>query len=153
MQDAGKRLSASPSQRENKQRRNNASDLIFRFAPFASRQPALQQQAEQDALVYLHRRGFDLGSTFQRAMNISERFVGSRAPRKQSGSKHLTLRPARVRLGQRVLLFSASSAKSRTGNAIKTDSQKSPRTVCSSTYVRLGSTLTISGERDAPRWL
>jgi hypothetical protein len=25
--------------------------------------------------------------------------------------------------------------------------------VCSSTYTRLGSTLTISGERDAPRWL
>ena len=56
-------------------------------------------------------------------------------------------------LVQEVLLFSASSAKSRTGNAIKTDSQKNPRTVCSSTCTRLGSTLTISGERDAPRWL
>ena len=68
--------------------------------------------------------------------------------------KHLTLRPARIRLGQRVLLFSASSAKNRTGNAIKTRSPEEPEDGArSSTYTRFGSTLTISGERNAPRWL
>jgi len=41
----------------------------------------------------------------------------------------------------------------RSSQPIKTDSQKNPRTVSSSTYARLGSTLTISGERNVPKWL
>ena len=46
------------------------------------------------------------------------------------------------------LNFSGSSPIE-AGNVIETHEQKGE----SSTYTRLGSTLTISGERDAPRWL
>ena len=60
-------------------------------------------------------------------------------------------KPAR-RKGARVL-SPPETGWVRSSQPIKTDSQKNPRTVSSSSYARLGSTLTISGERNVPKWL